>query len=428
MTTEPVITAPKARSRIARWTSPALFTLVVIGFALPFATVSCDNAQTSFTGIQLVTHTVPSGGKLHEGPDCSTWIGTCVERSGSSTAQIAFAAALLGLALGLFGIARGPGWCAAVGFFTLSTLPFKGPWMGPDITMHEGYKLSLCAFGAAGILHAVRASRRRRARRLGAGETAPMRSRLPAGARGRLVRNAVIIVLAGVVGLAAIEHGSSHTATDGSPAGSGHVFGSVGALPRRVTSTANGLPGSGRVNAMFKGIPQRGLTLGSTHAPVTLVEYIELQCPYCRQFETQVLPGIVKRYVATGKVKIEARPLAFIGSDSSRGRNAMIAAGIQNKAFNFAELLYLNQGDENSGWLDDGMVADTAKSIPGLNPRQLFAVRSSAVKHQAERFDREGSQIDGTPTLFVGRSGRKGEEVPADTKALVQAIRTTLGA
>ena len=46
--------------------SPALFALICLGFLLPFATVSCDDARTSFTGIQLVTHTVPSGGPALE--------------------------------------------------------------------------------------------------------------------------------------------------------------------------------------------------------------------------------------------------------------------------------------------------------------------------------------------------------------------------
>jgi Thioredoxin len=244
-------------------------------------------------------------------------------------------------------------------------------------------------------------------------------SRRRGAARGRFAWIAIIIALTGLAGCGATESGSGT---------SGRLFSSVGALPRRVTSTAGGLPGSARVNAMFKGIPQRGMTLGSTRAPVTLVGYIELQCPYCRDFETRVLPGIVKRYVATGKVKIEARPLAFLGPDSIRGRNAMIAAGIQDKAFNFAELLYLNQGTEDSGWLSDGMVARTAESIPGFNPRQLFAARSRDVKQQADRFDEQGNQVDATPTLSVGRSGKKGREVAADTRALVHAIKAALGA
>src|SRR5262249_47014840 len=176
-----------------------------------------------------------------------------------------------------------------------------------------------------------------------------------------------------------------------------------------------------------------GLTLGSPAAPVTLVEYIDLQCPYCQQLETQVMPDIVERYVRPGKVKIEARPLDFIGPDSTRGRHAMIAAAQQGKAFNFAQLLYDNQGTENTGWLSDAVVANAAKSIPGLNPRRLVAEQgSSAVRQQASTFDRTATAdgVQGTPTLFVGKSGARGTQVPLtspqDSQSLIRALNAAL--
>jgi protein-disulfide isomerase len=61
------------------------------------------------------------------------------------------------------------------------------------------------------------------------------------------------------------------------------------------------------------------------------------------------MPTLMGKYVRTGKVKIEARPIAFIGPDSQSGRAAAIAAGEQNKLFKFTQVLYLNPGSENSG-------------------------------------------------------------------------------
>jgi hypothetical protein len=147
-----------------RWLSPSLFALIGLCFFLPFATVSCDNASTTFTGVQLVTHTVPSGGAVHEGPDCAADISVCVERDAASTAGVALAMAVLGVLLGLLGIARGPGLCAAVGTVALLSLPFNGGFFGPDIYFHAGYVVALLLFAFVGCVHIRRAYRRRRPR------------------------------------------------------------------------------------------------------------------------------------------------------------------------------------------------------------------------------------------------------------------------
>jgi protein-disulfide isomerase len=200
-----------------------------------------------------------------------------------------------------------------------------------------------------------------------------------------------------------------------------------------VGSIAAGLPGSPEVDRYFKGIPQNGMTLGSPSAKVTMIEYIDLQCPFCQQFDTQVFPTIVSKYVKTGKVKVEVRVLDFIGSDSSRGRKAMIAAGNQNRAFNFAEVLYFNQGTENTGWLNDAMVASAAASIPGLNvPKLLADQSSSSVAKAASTFDADAvkDKVSSTPTVLVGRNGTTPKQVAmqsaTDEASLVAALDTAL--
>jgi protein-disulfide isomerase len=193
------------------------------------------------------------------------------------------------------------------------------------------------------------------------------------------------------------------------------------------------LPNAVEANAIFAGITQKSLTLGSGFAPVTLVEYIDLQCPFCQQFETQVMPDIVKAYVKTGKLKVETRIVGFIGPDSKTGRNAAIAAGFQNKAYPFMELLYYNQGTENTGWLNDNMIATAAASVKGMNvPKLLKDMKSSAASKIASQFDAQmaSDKVNSTPTLFVGKSGKKGKLVgmtsSTDKQTLVTAIETAL--
>jgi protein-disulfide isomerase len=198
-------------------------------------------------------------------------------------------------------------------------------------------------------------------------------------------------------------------------------------------SLVNALPGAGDAQRLLQGIPQHGNVLGSRSAPVTLVEYVDLQCPFCQQFETQAMVTLIGHYVRTGKVKIEARPIAFIGVDSQRGRAAAIAAGEQNKLFNFVQILYLNQGSENSGWLNDQMVMAAAASIPSLDvPRLLAGSSSDAAKAQAVAFDHQAAadKVRETPTILVGKSGGVLRPValtsPSDAQSVASAINAAL--
>ena len=198
-------------------------------------------------------------------------------------------------------------------------------------------------------------------------------------------------------------------------------------------SLVNALPGAPDVQRLLQGIPQSGNVLGSRSAPVTVVEYVDLQCPYCQQFETQAMPALIGQYVRTGKVKIEARPIAFIGPDSQRGRAAAIAAGEQNKLFNLAQVLYLNQGSENTGWLNDQMIESAAASIPGLDVPQLLSTRSSAtVNTRADAFDKQAvaDNVQATPTILVGKTGGTLRPValksPTDGQSVASAIKTAL--
>jgi protein-disulfide isomerase len=172
--------------------------------------------------------------------------------------------------------------------------------------------------------------------------------------------------------------------------------------------SANGLPGCQDVETLFKGIPQEGLYLGSPSAKAQMVIFIDLQCPFCQNYETTVMPTIIKKYVRTGKVRIQVEPWAFIGPDSVRGQKAMFAAAKQNKAWNFAEVLYLNQATENTGWLSDSMVAQAAASVNGLDVKKLWtdrkagSVSKSAAAVAALAHEKK---VTGTPTVFVGKAG-----------------------
>jgi protein-disulfide isomerase len=229
----------------------------------------------------------------------------------------------------------------------------------------------------------------------------------------------VVVVVAVVLGIALSSGGSSTPNLSNVPA--------VGTL-------TGALPGATQVDALFKGIPQTGTTLGSPRAPVTMEEFIDPQCPYCQQFETQVFPTLVQKYVRTGKLRVQMQPWAFIGPDSITGQAAELAAARQNRVFNFAAILYDNQRTENTGWLNTNMIAATAASIPGLQVHRLLLERNSgSVRSAQQTVDSLATarNITGTPTIFVGKTGTNGTEVQmasaTDGAAVESAIRAAGG-
>jgi protein-disulfide isomerase len=246
---------------------------------------------------------------------------------------------------------------------------------------------------------------------------------LPARRVGRqaspkvLLGAAIVVVLAGVgVGMAVALGGGGKKA----------------AVVAQRGSLVNALPGAADVHALFRGITQRENVLGSPKAPVTMVEYADMQCPYCREFDTESFPALVERYVRSGKVKVELRPLAFVGTDSVRGRNALIAAGGQGRMFDLMQILYGSQGRENTGWLSDALVQNAAASIPGLDVPQLLEASDGAAG-QAVTFDTQAREdgVNSTPTIMVGKTGATLSIVklatPSDTEGVTAAIESLLG-
>jgi protein-disulfide isomerase len=166
--------------------------------------------------------------------------------------------------------------------------------------------------------------------------------------------------------------------------------------------------GAAQVTAMLAGIPQRGVMLGSASAPVTLIEFADPQCPYCGDWAKVALPTIVRRYVRTGKVRIRFNGMAFVGTDSVTALRTALAAGQQNRFWNVMELLYENQGTENTGWVSDSLVRSIGDSVPGLDTQTMLDARSSAAVDraiaQADALAQEAG-VSSTPTFAVGKPG-----------------------
>ena len=199
----------------------------------------------------------------------------------------------------------------------------------------------------------------------------------------------------------------------------------------RESAETTTLPGAAEVARLYRGIPQSGTTLGNPSAPVTMVEYVDLQCPFCRQFVTEAFPTLVDKYVRPGTLRVELRGLTFIGPDSERGMRAAQAAAAQNRMFQFVDLLYFNQGAENGGWLSDEMVRSAAASVAGLDVEQLVSDASSSVvadKLAADSAQAQADGVTGTPTILVGPSGGRTTQVALESATDLASIEEAIAA
>jgi len=185
-------------------------------------------------------------------------------------------------------------------------------------------------------------------------------------------------------------------------------------------SSGGGRPqGAGEVARLFQGIPQRGLTLGRPDAPVTMIEFADLQCPFCAEYADNALSTLVQRYVRSGKMRLELHLISIIGPDSDPARATAAAAAEQNRMWNFSELFYRNQGQENSGYVTGPFMRGIASSVPGLDVGRAFAARGGTpVKRILSENDAQAQArgVDSTPTFFVGRTG--GRLVPVQVSTL----------
>ena len=160
-------------------------------------------------------------------------------------------------------------------------------------------------------------------------------------------------------------------------------------------------------------IPQDKLTLGRPTAKVKLVEFGDLQCPICRDFAVNVLPELILNKVRTGEARIEFRNFPILGPESETAAPAAIAAGEQDRGWDFIELFYKNQGIENTGYVTEEFLTSIAKGakvadIPRWNQDRESEIARAEVKRTTAEAERLG--FGGTPSFAVEGPGTKGLE------------------
>ena len=166
-------------------------------------------------------------------------------------------------------------------------------------------------------------------------------------------------------------------------------------------------------------------SLGDPKAPVTIIEFGDYQCPFCRQFWRDTFPRLKKEYIDTGKVRFIYRdyPQA-VHPEAMLSALAAECADDQGKYYEFHDKVFREQDRrgrdvvrcralELKRWAAD-IKLDTAAFNACLDEERHKDEVSKDYK------DLEGLGLEGTPIFFVNGRGLLGAHPFATFQKLIE--------
>jgi protein-disulfide isomerase len=144
--------------------------------------------------------------------------------------------------------------------------------------------------------------------------------------------------------------------------------------------------------------------IGSDDAPVTLVEFADYQCPYCKKFQSDAYAELKKNYIDTGKVRFVSRdlPLEF-HPFALKAAEAARCAGDQGKYWELRDALIADAAPPS-----DEVISKAAQAL--LLEPTVFQTCLAAEKYkqevQKDAAEAATLQISGTPTFVLAKSAK----------------------
>jgi len=146
-------------------------------------------------------------------------------------------------------------------------------------------------------------------------------------------------------------------------------------------------------------------TKGRADAPIVIYEMSDFQCPYCRAFALETMPGLEREYIATGKVRFVFinLPMTGIHRHAELAAQVGLCAARQGKFWPVHDLLFKRQQEWSSQTDPQGYLIALADSA-GANHARLAPCVASGATRPGVAADREAAARSGaaaTPTFYI---------------------------
>lgn len=164
---------------------------------------------------------------------------------------------------------------------------------------------------------------------------------------------------------------------------------------------------------------------GDPNAKLTMIEYSSLTCPHCAAFHAETLPQIRETYIATGKLRLEARDFPL--DQYALRAAAMARCASENRYFALMDMLFKQQSNWARATDPIGAIKQIGRLAGISGERADSCMSNEALLDGILKIRLAGQQdheVSSTPTFVIGKEKVVGAQ---PFEAFRKAIEPQLG-
>jgi protein-disulfide isomerase len=150
-------------------------------------------------------------------------------------------------------------------------------------------------------------------------------------------------------------------------------------------------------------LPANSYSIGRQDAPLTLVEFIDYQCPFCRQFHITAFDELKKNYIDTGKLRYVSLDFPLDMHENARG--AAVAARCAGDQGQFWELRNVMIVNANQLKLENLLTYATDLKLDVEKFRACVELDKYRAEVDRQLAEGQAIGVSATPSFVLRRSG-----------------------